>query len=349
MTTMANHWAKVGDRVTLITLAATEADAYRVSLDVHRVAMDMMADSRGILSAIWNNWRRIRRLRRAILDSDPQAVISFGDQMNVLTLLACRGQHTDVIVSERIDPTRHDIGRLWSWLRRRTYPWCKALVVQTDKIRERVGDCFGATWVQVIPNPVAAPDAVTPEHRSSDSDKRLALGVGRLVPQKGFDLLIEAFSKVAADHADWDLAIFGEGAERGALEQLVRRKELTDRVRMPGWIDDPGNALREGDLFILSSRFEGFPNALLEAMAHGLAVIAFACHSGPEEIIYNGVDGMLVPPEDVDSLATAMDRLMSDAKARKRLGERASTIVGRLSSEKVLEQWNDLLSRIAER
>ena len=170
----------------------------------------------------------------------------------------------------------------------------------------------------------------TPDRSAPDSQRRI-VGLGRLADHKGFDLLLAAFQEVAADHPDWVLEIFGEGDQRPILEQYRDQHRLGDRVRLPGWTDRPAAVLSRGDIFVLPSRYEGFPNALLEAMACGLACISFDCDSGPREIIRPGVDGLLVPAGDVAALASALGQLMSDSDLRQRLGNRAREVVTRFS------------------
>ncbi len=121
---MANHWAARGEAVTVITLSGRSGDTYPLDDRVARIPLDAMGESGGPLKAITNNLRRVRLLRSAIAGSAPETVISFTDRMNVLTLLACRPLKVDTVISERIDPSRYEIGRAWSWLRRRVYPIC---------------------------------------------------------------------------------------------------------------------------------------------------------------------------------------------------------------------------------
>jgi GalNAc-alpha-(1->4)-GalNAc-alpha-(1->3)-diNAcBac-PP-undecaprenol alpha-1,4-N-acetyl-D-galactosaminyltransferase len=341
---MANHWAELGDQVTVITLSNAGSDTYFLHGAVTRIALNAMRESRGATEAIRQNLIRVRLLRQAIARSEPQSLISFTDRMNVLTLLACRPLEIDTVISERIDPSRYAIGRAWSWLRRLVYPSARALVVQTDRVRNQMLGVMRGRPIYVIPNAVFAPPKGSSVARES-SAPRWIIAVGRLTSQKGFDLLIEAFSRIAERYPDWSLKILGEGPARAALEHLIASKRLAGRVILAGWQKDPTTVLRQSEFFVLSSRFEGFPNALLEAMACGLASISFDCESGPAEIIRDGVDGLLIPPEDTAALAAAMERLITDEALRHHLGSEALRVVERFGVEQYFARWEAVLRR----
>lgn len=347
MAIMANYWAEHGREVTLITLASRTHDFYPLHHGVHRIALGLTGTSSHIASAAWHNLRRLQRLRQEIRASQPDVVLSFIDQANVLTLAGSLGLRIPVVVSERIDPRYHDIGSIWAWLRRLLYPQADALVVQTDGVRGWAERIVKSHAVHVIPN--AAPGLVVRHHDGLDLKPtgRTIVAMGRFAPQKGFDILLKAFARCARKHSDWSLVILGEGEERGRLEALVSKLGLKDRVNMPGQVKDPFEILCGADLFVLSSRYEGFPNALMEAMAYGRAVISTDCPSGPREIIRDGVDGMLVMPDNVDALAAAMDRLMADQVARQGLGKRAMEVAERFSTEKVMKIWDELFVSIS--
>jgi glycosyltransferase involved in cell wall biosynthesis len=170
--------------------------------------------------------------------------------------------------------------------------------------------------------------------------------MGRLTHQKGFDLLLQAFSRIAERHPDWQLLILGEGDLRNDLERQRAELGLTDRVQLPGVVIDPYPVLRSSDMFVMASRFEGFPYALLEAMACGLPVIYADCPSGPGEIINNGSDGILTPTGDVEALAIAMDRLMNDEGERQRLAGRAPEAMQRFSLSKTVDAWEELFAQV---
>jgi glycosyltransferase involved in cell wall biosynthesis len=220
-------------------------------------------------------------------------------------------------------------------------PNVSALVTLTDADRAAYQDLLGAAGPPVLAIPNAVPDV--PLGPGDPSAHRL-IAAGRLMHQKGFDLLLEAFATVAADHPDWSLDIFGRGSHRARLEQTVVDLGVGGQVRINAPTDRLGERMRDASIYVLSSRFEGFPMVLLEAMAAGLAVVSFDCPTGPGEILTDGISGLLVPAQDVPAMAAALDRLMSDESLRRRLAAAAPEAVRPYSSQAVGRRWDELLS-----
>jgi glycosyltransferase involved in cell wall biosynthesis len=342
---MANHWCQQGHDITLITLDTDQTDAFPLHPNVRRIGLGLLRPSRSLCQALYNNAARVRGLRRAIASSGAPCVISFTDKMNVLTLLASISAPWAVVIAERNDPRRQWMGRLWEWLRRRMYPRCDALVVQTEAVAACAAGLVHPRPVYVIPNAVRRPEfADWPQRRAAQ-----VVAMGRLTAQKGFDLLLQAFARIAGEHPNWTLHIVGEGAARGELVQLADTLQIADRVHWAGWVAQPESMLRHSSIFVLSSRYEGFPNALLEAMSCGLACVSFACDSGPAEILEHGVSGLLLPPEDVSALALALDQLISDEAERQRLGAGAYQAAGRFDEEQFFRRWDQVLDEAALR
>jgi len=192
----------------------------------------------------------------------------------------------------------------------------------------------------------ACEPTVRPEAAMSASRKML-LGVGRLDRQKGFDYLVEAFGRLALEKPDWDLVILGEGPMRASLEAQSQALGLDGRIHLPGRAGNVGEWYRRADLYAMSSRFEGFPNTLGEAMAHGCAVVSYDCDTGPRDLIRDRENGLLVRPVgDVDALAKALGALMSDESQRERIAKRAVEVRQRYSMERVLDVWKRLFEEI---
>ena len=175
----------------------------------------------------------------------------------------------------------------------------------------------------VINNSCPPNDAFT----FAPSGAKRVISVGRLDWQKGFDVLIDAFSRIADDHPGATLTIFGEGQEREALERLVQHRGMDHRIRLPGTTQQPGAWIAQADILVLSSRHEGFSNVLAEATVAGIPSIATNCDYGPDEIIFDMQNGMLVPVDDVAALAGAITKLLSDPELQNRF-TKAAEITG---------------------
>ena len=293
--------------------------------------------------------RRPAWLRQQIVAERPDMVLSFIDIANIITLWAARPLAVPVVVAERVYPPAHRIPPHYAILRRWFYPTAAGIVVQTKATAGWARRWLPSDRVVVIPNPVVPPPAPTGDvvRDRMPSDGRVMLAMGRLERQKGFDLLLAAFSLVARDHPGWRLVILGEGPERAALEREIHERGLAERVKLPGVSKDPEEWLRVCDLFVLSSRYEGFPNVLGEAMACGLPVVSFDCPVGPGEMITHGENGLLVPAGDVSALAAALRRLIDDPDEAARMADRATRVVERFSEEAVAARWEKLLPSTA--
>ncbi|MCG6536652.1 MAG: glycosyltransferase [Syntrophales bacterium LBB04] len=218
MKTLADAWVERGQEVTLITLARVDEDYLHCDPRVARVGLAVMAHSRNLGQAVRRNLGRVQSLRRAIIGSRPDVVVSFNDKTNVLTLLACRSLGCPVIPCEHIDPYRHDIGRLWAGLRQVTYPRAAAVVGVTGAAEQFVRRFVTSAPVLTLPNPVlppALPDPLPPRPWAAGPT---LIAMGRLNAQKGFGILLGAIARLAAGFPPWRAGPLGEGEERAGLE-----------------------------------------------------------------------------------------------------------------------------------
>lgn len=330
--------------ISVVTLDSEVNDFYQLPKEVNRVALDLMSVSNNVISAIRNNGVRLLKVRRAIENLNPDIVISFTAESNVLTLLALTGTHYPVIVTEHSDPRVLSCNFIWSKFRRLTYPYA-AKVVSVCKLVDSYFHWLPQHNRAVIYNPFlpverASRRLIPPEGAALDRNWLVAMG--RLSHEKGYVQLLTAFHRIADRHPDWQLVILGEGNLRTDLEALRDHLGLSTQVIFAGALHDPFPVLQHAKLFVSSSQSEAFPMAQGEALSCGLPVIATDC-GGPRELIRHGIDGLLVPNQDVGALANAMDHLMSNEPARNRLAERTQEITQRCGVEAIMAQWEALL------
>ncbi|BDA82952.1 glycosyl transferase [Aureimonas sp. SA4125] len=332
---LANEWVPRGWAVTVVTFEpASAAPYYRFhpSVEIRNLALPPSRQS--ALWAVLATARRVRHLRRAFQDIRPDIVFSFLTRTNVTSLIAASGLGMKVVVSERNNSALQDVGYIWNWMRARLYPRAFGLVTMTrESLALFPAGTFRRSWV--IANAVELP---------TDGERRrganILTAVGRLVPQKGFDMLLRAFAEISADFPEWRLVIWGEGEERAALEAERSRLGLDCRVEFPGVTPRPGAWVETADVFVLSSRFEGWGIVLLEAMAADLPVVSFDCDFGPREMIEDQKNGLLVAPNDVSALAKALARVLGDEHLRARLGQAAGTTARQFTPRRMVDQWD---------
>jgi GalNAc-alpha-(1->4)-GalNAc-alpha-(1->3)-diNAcBac-PP-undecaprenol alpha-1,4-N-acetyl-D-galactosaminyltransferase len=348
MSIVANYWANRGWQITLLTFDdGSEPPFYDLDRRISHRALGMDLSKIDPTVARFGNFGQLGVLKKAIVASRPEVVISFVNQTNIATLLACRGLKVPTIVSEDVYPAYGELNKAWQKLQKRSYRRADLITVPTHSGLSFF-PAFEGYNTSVMPNPIAIPESEPIESRLYTDDRHV-LAVGKLIPQKGFDLLIKAFAQICHQHPEWTLTILGEGAMREELEALTVAFGLEERIYMPGTVKNISAFLRKADLFALSSRFEGFPVTLCDAMACGVPVIAADCLSGPREIIHNGTDGMLVVPENVDALASGMDILMSDPVKRQYFSHYAPKVLDRFGLEQVMNLWNNAIKDVTYR
>jgi GalNAc-alpha-(1->4)-GalNAc-alpha-(1->3)-diNAcBac-PP-undecaprenol alpha-1,4-N-acetyl-D-galactosaminyltransferase len=336
---MANYWNSKGWRITLATWAGPSSeDFYELDSGVQRVWLDVESPSPSLLGKFLGYIRRIRKFRRMLANARPDAVLSFIDTSNVMTLLACMGLALRVVVSERVNGAANaSIPWVWRASRIVTYWRANAVVAQTPDAARWIKRLCGVEAV-AIRNPLRA----LPEADGPRESKILA--VGRLTRQKGFDLLIQAFAGVAQEFSNWRLVIIGAGPEHSALLSLTEQLKLGDRVEFRPPVKDIELWMSRAGLVVQPSRFEGFPNVILEAMGMGAAVISADCPSGPAEIIVDGVNGRLVPVDDVAMLTRVMSELLHRPEERLRLGREAKKVRQAFRQDLVMKQWENCVT-----
>ncbi len=351
--TLVNAWVARGDEVTLlITYSGRGECVYPLDERVRVVWLaDHVANKHSILAPL----SRLVALRRLVKEAGANCAISFLTNVNVASILATRGLELPLIVCERTNPSIvNNVGWALSKLRQLTYRFATRVNVQASHTVSGLRSMIPALHcVDVIPNPLP-PELTSPPRLADVVASHLKIkqvvAMGRLSVDKQFDVLIDVFSEVAQAYPDWHLSIWGDGPERQALEAQVVRLGLQDRVKLPGRTRQAWQSLASGQIFAMTSRVEGFPNVLLEAMALGLPCITYDCPSGPAELTEGGISGYLIGMDDKDGFVQALKSLMDDSQTRLDMGTRAAESVNRrYAIAKVIADWDVVFERIQNR
>ncbi len=339
-----------GKHVTLLTLTGDDPDVYTVPSSVRRERLEIRRPATSTFDTIQFSLSALAKIRRRILSLNPNVVVSLVEQTNTRVAASLIGTGVPLIISERTHPGRCRTSKGWALARRIVYRRADAVVVQTSSIADWFIKSVTTRRLVVIPNAVRALEDFQSGRGSGDVSvaRPNIVAIGRLTKEKGFDLLIEAFARSGLASDSWRLIILGEGEERAALRAQAEVRDIGRSLEMPGHVRGVGPWLQNADIFALSSRYEGFPNALVEALQIGCASISFDCESGPSELIENEKNGLLVPPGDVDALMLGLRRLASDAELRKRLSAAAmESTNARFDRAKIYGKWADLIDSIS--
>jgi GalNAc-alpha-(1->4)-GalNAc-alpha-(1->3)-diNAcBac-PP-undecaprenol alpha-1,4-N-acetyl-D-galactosaminyltransferase len=336
---LANAWAAEGRLVLVVTLSDEKADFFRLSPQIRRISVGGLAPSHGLVGAIGANIRRLIALRRAFKACGAPRVLSFTGSMNAMTVLAAWGLGLQICISERNDPERQSLGRVWDFMRRRTYPMADRVTANSHGALSSLAQFVPADKLMFVPNPIAQSQSSASVPHSGP----MILNVGRLTPQKGQDVLIDAFARIASANKEWRLAFVGKGKCDVALRQRAERLGIADRVAFVGRVNDPFPYYRAAEIFALPSRFEGSPNALLEAMNTSLPCIVSDASDGPLEYVEDGKTGLVVASGDVEQLAAALVKLMQAPDLRARLGQAGRRRLQGQTMETVLDIWSRAL------
>lgn len=329
---LAAHLDSQGHQVTILSIVGRESESfYTISDRVHLRTMEAETSRTATRSTL----SRILWLRRVLRETHGELVISFLTKINIQVAVASIGLHVRRIASERNNFKRQQMHPLWRLLMPVALATADASVMLTHASRSALPRWARGNAV-VIHNAAATQP---PEPIKSAPPQRL-IAVGRLTEQKGFDVLIRAIQLARQQVSDMTLTIYGDGEDRDALVALAEDLGQGDAISFPGKSQTPHGWMKGGGIFVLSSRYEGFANVLVEAMSAGFAVVSTDCDWGPAEIVTDGESGLLVRPEDAESLASVLVRVWNDGPLRTRLSLGARARTTQFTEERILREWD---------
>lgn len=357
---LANAWAACGKQTTLLTiLQKTRAPAYAIDARVERydvgwpraaganelnpvaIAPVLRLLDSARCPQLLDELPMLAMLRHAVLATKPDVVVSFIDRTNVRVLAAMAETGVPVVACEVTDVRRVSLGK-WQGAREELYRIAAAAVIAPDPVIAEWLASKGARAI-AIHNPLVAPPNQT---RGLKNERRRLVTLSRLSAEKRPEFLIRSFASIAGKLPAWDLELYGLGPQQNFLEHLVE-KLAPGRVRFCGFSDDPYAVLANADLFVSASRLEGFGNAIWEALACGVPVVAMDAGPPVRALVRHSIDGLVVSNNTMAALAAALAELMGDDSKREAYASRAPEVIKRFSFESAIERWEELLREIS--
>lgn len=336
---LIKEWVSLGKRIALITYSDESTDRYQLPPAIKRIVIGGLSESGNSISGIVSNLKRAMKLRAVLKKIESPSVLSFLSTTNILTILATMGLKYRVVIAERNDPARQSFGKMWDFLRRKTYKYADVITANSKGALQTIAEFAPPEKCKLVNNPVLHVQSVS---NNVAFDAPTILSVGRLHFQKAYDVLLRAFSKFSQNNPDWQLLILGEGTLKYSLQEQAKDLGIQDRIKWMGYISDPFPYYHAAKIFAMPSRYEGMPNALLEAMSCALPVVISDALSGPLELIENNKNGVVVPVEDADALAKSLNRLAKDSNLRQILAQNAKQAVKPYLIDQVISQWEFL-------
>ena len=310
-----------------------------------RIMLDRYRNDRMVLLfdriRIYKSMRwRVKLLRRDLRRTDAPVVLAFCTSTNVMTLLASEGLGKRIIVCERNDPDLQKLPHSHAMLRQKLYE-------TADQVTANTRGAIASLSAYVHPDRLMyIPNAIDAEHTSPTFNTHRGpalLIVGRLHPQKAHDVLLDAFARLPASLSHWRLQVVGRGDLEICLKRRAVELGIADRVEWHGQVENPYTFYRAASIFALPSRHEGMPNALLEAMSCGMAVIVSDASPGPLELVDHEASGLVVPAEDPVALSHALERLMTTPTLRIHLGRAAQHRAAALDFSVIRGVWDQVV------
>ena len=339
---MANYWAHTHE-IVLLTDVSEKEDFFEIHSKVKRISTGFLVSKKNIFIKYFSHLKGLLQLRKIIKDTKPEIIISHLPVANVRMLLSTFNLKIPLIVEDHNNPAFNKIPQPWRILRPIMYMFTNKVVLLTEDLKKHYHKGLQSKIV-IIPNPLNIPRNIINSNEVILKHPTF-ISTGNFRYIKGYDLLIQAFSHVVKVYPDWYLTLLGDGKERKNLSLLAEKLGVSDKIDMPGRVNNPYTLLKQAEIYVLSSRSEGFPVALCEAMGVGMPCISFDCPTGPSDIINNNHNGLLIEYLNVEKLAEAMIKLVENSNLRERLSKEALKINNDLEISVIMKKWETIITQ----
>lgn len=337
---LIRHWSDSGWEIELITRSGPEKDNYPIPEQVKRTVLHTGGKPKTKFHSLFKHINHIIKLRAALKKSRNRVVLSFLTKHNIYTILASLWLNKKIIISERNDTTRQHYPGPWDWLRQKLYRRAEWVTANSIIGLHGMSKYVEKDKMKVIYNPVFKPDqCAEPEHSN------IILNVGRLEAAKNHSFLLNGAKSLSHLYTEpWTIQLIGDGSERKKLESQLIWDQLTDRVQLKGYIEQVGPYYESAAIFVMTSHFEGTPNALLEAMSYGLPAIIPDNLPGAMEWVRHEETGLVYESGNLEMFINSLLLLLKNPNLRKTYGTKAREIISECNPANIFEQWDELIT-----
>ena len=329
---LANNWIEKGYKVNLILWNA-ENKFYAINKNINIIDLNFRYKNR--IERLYKQLIVIYSLRQQLKILKPKFVLSFLSLNNIVTLISSLFLNTKIIISERNNPKELsiDLSERLFFVRKFLYKnFADGIICQTELAKELISKEFPKIKISSIPNPIKMPNT-----NRKHVEENLLLNIGRLHPQKGQLDLLDIISKL--ETKNFKLIILGEGPLRSELEIKIKELNLEKNVYLKGAVDNIEEWLSKSSIFVFPSKYEGFPNALAEAMLAGVPSISYDCDTGPKQLINDSVNGFLINLNDKQDFTNKIDLLLNNKELRNRFSSESKKLIHELNEDIISEKY----------
>lgn len=305
---------------------------FKLDPSVEHVCLSQQNGKLGII-------KQILEIRKFVVSHSIDWIINVDVGMGFYGIFAAKNTSANVLTWEHGNFYNNWGSRIFPYLRKFAAKHSDAMVVLTEKDKSNyLSNIKTKRPIYIIPNPVE-------QHiYSYNSESKIILSAGLLLPIKGYDKAIEVASKVLPRHPDWKWVICGDGPEKNHLEHLIEKYHLQGQVVLLGTVNDMEEQYKKAAIYVMTSKMEGLPMVLLEAKSWGLPIISFDIMTGPSDIIQDGLNGYLVEADNIEKMVVKLEQLIADDTLREKFSQNASVGIDKFEFNNVILKWKEILS-----